>query len=68
MDDIKSMTSTLQSDLESVESSMDRIRTSYLAKLMKSETTRAITTKYNAEMGRLAEARDALRRMIREEK
>lgn len=54
--------------LAAIESQMARLRTSYLSKLMKSETTRATTTKYNAEMGRLAESRDILRRLAKEGK
>ena len=48
-------------DISETEARMDRTRERYLARLLRGDTTRATTTTYNAEMGRLAQRRDQLR-------
>lgn len=52
-----------QADLADIEKRMGKRREAYVKAQLAGETTRAQTTTYNAEMGRLAERRDALQKM-----
>jgi predicted nucleic acid-binding Zn-ribbon protein len=54
----------LEADLADTLARMDKRRDAHLKAMMGGQTTRARTTTYNAEMGRLAERRDQLRDLL----
>lgn len=57
----------LEDDLKETDRRMDKLRESYMSKLLKGQTTRAQTTTYNARMGQLADRRDHLRKEMERE-